>query len=125
MNAQQHKITDFERDILKWLAEGEKTRSAETIALTLLGVPRRDIFKNNFCIYAPRNAHDFRTSYIMVAAVPGAREQLDKLKKLGRVWTNVITNWDKLVKLYKEECLQGKQPKLEALLRDLNERAVV
>jgi len=120
----QQKITDFERDILQWICSGERTRPAETIALTLLGVERKYIFKQKFCIYAPTTADEFRTCHILVTSVPGAREQLDKLKTLGRVWKNVVNNWDGLVKLYEEEQLQAKQPKLEALLFDLNQRKV-
>lgn len=126
MSAQpQQQLTDFERDILIWMAQGEKTYPAETIALTLLGVSRAEIFKKKLCIYAPCNSNEFRTCYLMVTSVPGAREQLDKLKTLGRMWTNVVENWDKLVKLYKDERLQAKQPKLDALLFDLSKRAVV
>jgi len=125
MSAQlQEKLTDFEADILQWFCLGEKSRSAETIALVLLNVTRKVIFKKNFCIYAPRDANDFRTCYLLLEVVPGAREQLEKLNKLGRVWKNVVGNWSRLEKLYKEERLQAKQPKLDALLLDLNERAV-
>jgi len=126
MNAQpQKQLTDFERDILLWLCKGEKSKAAETIALTLLGVTRKVIFKKNFCVHVPKNADDFRTCHLLLVGVTGAREQLYKLKKLGRVWKNIIENWEKLEKLYQEERLQGKQPKLNALLQDLNKRAVV
>lgn len=121
---QDTQLSNFERAVLVWLCRGEKSLPAESMALTLLGVPHNAILNRNFYSEAPCNTAEFRTCYFLVATCLGANERLDKVKPLSRTWANVINNWDRLVTLYEEERFQDKQPKLDDLLFDLNHREV-
>lgn len=118
----QDQTTDFEKAILHWLCTGEKGVSSETMALILLGANVEQV-KSRWLFNHPEDPDDFRRCHLFLESVPGAREQLHKLKPISDTWARLVDNWDRLTELYEEEKHQDQAPKLFAMLQDIETEA--
>ena len=80
-------------NINRWLAEGERGSSSETIVGHLTGI---HIAKHP-C--HPCDPSDFYRCYKLVEACPEIKAELQYVKNISPAWQKIIENWDTLVSM--------------------------
>lgn len=90
------KVTKEVKDkIIKWYANGSVGSSSSAMASCIAGV--------NGHRSHPLDPADLNRCLLFLEAVPEAREQLPRLKKLSPVWAEIVDSWDLLEKTFLEE----------------------
>lgn len=105
--------------VLKWIANGERGLSSETIVRELAGI---DLTQGRGS--EPYDPSDFRRCLLLLDAVPEFRGRLEEMKKVSEYWKLLIENWSELERLYHEEKNNGTAPKLYAKMAKLREDAL-
>lgn len=98
--------------ILEWFANGETGSSSETMACAIAGISRSR--KSH-----PYDPADFNRCVKFLAAVPEARQHMDKVAAISDVWAILVEHWDELEGLLDEELPQGTAPKLYDRMKEL------
>lgn len=86
---------DVKEKAMWWMANGHKGMSSETMWNCLMG-------NKDYPIYHPYDPDDFSRCWKLLEAVPEWKKELDKLKPLSEVWSNLVDNWDKLTEFYED-----------------------
>ena len=92
-----------------WLAKGETGSSSKALCywLTTKRVKKliesidehcRDDLKNY-----PHDPSDFKRCIDFLEAVPGAKDQFEKMKKVSGEWASLVKNWPNLTRLYERD----------------------
>jgi hypothetical protein len=81
-----------------WLNHGERGISSETM-FEILGNTNLDV---RYRIH-PIDPDDFRRCYLLLETIPEWKGDLDKLRNLSPVWSNLVDNWNKLTEMLKEQ----------------------
>lgn len=79
-----------------WLVNGERGMSSETMFYYFTG---RRIGRYET---TPSDPDDFKRCYKLLQAVPQWKNELEKLRKGGDVWSKLVDNWDKLTEMYEQ-----------------------
>jgi len=101
------------KDIIDWFANGETGLSSSAMAAAVAGItPKRPLF--------PLDPADLRRCVWFLEAVPQARRHLNKVRKLGPVWNDLIDNWQELETLLREEMATGnKAPRTYERMKEI------
>lgn len=101
-------------EILEWFANGERGSSSEAIACVLAGIERKE-YDNH-----PYDPSDLRRCMLLLDAVHGSREHLDKVAQLSGSWAALIENWSELENLLREEMAAGNRaPKTYTRMKEI------
>lgn len=84
--------------ILNWFANGEVGMSSKAMACAIGGVK----LKEGKACY-PHDPADFNRCLLFLKAVPEAREHLQKVAKLSKVWKAIIERFDEIEKCFLKE----------------------
>ena len=104
---------------LKWLANGERGLSSETIATKLSGLDCMGFDGQKHYGFHPIDPDDFRRCMKLLDQVPEFRERLYEMKDVSEVWSRLVDNWDEFEKLYYEECETVRCPKLWDRMKEI------
>lgn len=110
---------EISEKLLKWIANGERGLSSETIVAKLAGI---DLTQGRGS--EPYDPSDFRRCLFLLEAVPELNPEMWRMKKVSEYWRLLIENWDELEKMYHEEKHNGTAPKLYAKMVKLREDAL-
>lgn len=101
---------DVDRELLEWLANGEKGLSSETMAFAALGIIKRGFGGSRYIDY-PRDPSDLRRCTKLVAAVPWVLGEADSLlREQSAVWAELLDDWGYLTALLEMEAPSGMAP---------------
>ncbi len=67
----------------------------------------------------PHDPSDFKRCHGLLEMVPEWRKELDKMRPCSTVWDSLVSNWDKLTELLKEQMLTGKSNGMYELMKSL------
>jgi len=84
---------------IRWLEEGERGLSSETIFVAMTGIP---IIEPDD-MSSPSDVSDFLRCRRLMEAVPEFAERREELKTLSRHWSVLIEHWDELCASVDEE----------------------
>ena len=90
---------ELDQDAIKWLANGERGISSETIFEYLTGVPTT----GRFGCDRPRDPDDFRRCELLLEQVPSLRAKFHLMSFVSPVWANLVLDWDKIKSMILEE----------------------
>ena len=108
-------MTEMQKQIIEWLANGETGLSSKTMAFVIgFGVVPKKV---NY----PRDPSDLRRCMQLLSVAPKMRHCLDKIAEIHPVWAEIVKHWDELERLYNEETGKVKMPKTYELLKRLTE----
>lgn len=110
---------EISEKLLKWIANGERGLSSETIVAKLAGI---DLTQGRGS--EPYDPSDFRRCLLLLEAVSELNPEMWRMKKVSEYWRLLIENWDELEKMYHEEKHNGTAPKLYAKMVKLREDAL-
>lgn len=85
--------------IIRWLANGQRGASSETMAFCALGVEQDRPYWSDH----PRDPADFNRCLLLVCVAPEVRKSFSELAKLSPQWRAVIDHWDELESMFVEE----------------------
>lgn len=92
-------VSDQSKDVKEkamwWIANGHVGMSSRTMWNCLIG-------NSDFPVNHPYDPDDFSRCWKLLEAVPEWENELHKLKKLSRQWSNLVDNWDKLSEFYED-----------------------
>jgi hypothetical protein len=80
----------------------------------MVGVP----VKPKYGYGPPSDSSDFGRCYRLLELFPEWRPMIKKMSRKGRVWKNLVDNWDELERLYIKELPSGNAPKLYAKMKE-------
>lgn len=104
----------------KWLRNGERGVSSETIFSHLTGIPVCGSWQS-----PPFDPGDLRRCLLLVEAVPAFRAELPRMAELGPHWAVIVEHWDELCCLMDSEVPRwreghgGKAPRTYERMRQL------
>ncbi|MDD2246402.1 MAG: hypothetical protein PHC39_04890 [Proteiniphilum sp.] len=101
-------------NMLKWIREGERGISSETIFEVLADHPLLD--KTHMDRNVPHDPSDFYRCHKLLQAVPEWNGKLNRVAKVFPHWQVFVDNWDLLESLLEQESMS---PKLYAALDEL------
>ena len=98
--------------MIKWIREGNRGTSSETIFEVLSGCPL--IEKSGMRRNVPHDPSDFYRCYQLLQQVPEFNGKLNRVAKVYPHWQVFVDNWDLFETLLKEELKRkdGTAPKL-------------
>ena len=68
----------------------------------------------------PHDPNDFRRCYLLLKTVPEWKTHLHHMKKVSRVWSNLVDNWDKLTEMLETAMKENKPaPEMYELMKSL------
>jgi hypothetical protein len=96
----------FTENLKRWLREGERGTSSETIVSVATGVPI-----SGDDLSPPLDPDDLRRCALLFCQVPELRPYLERMNKVAG-WRRLVAQWDELVGLMWEESARnnGKCP---------------
>jgi hypothetical protein len=98
----QADMSQSEVDRIKWWFEnGEKGASSKAMIWICYGIGKSDTSH-------PYDPDDFNRCYKLVKFVPEIKQRFHFLKEVGKEWSNLSDNWDKLTTMLDEQ-LQTKK----------------
>ena len=103
--------------ILEWFANGETGISSKAMARAIAGL-KRDTTWSAWGDH-PSDPSDFNRCVKFLKAVPEARQHLNKVATLSKVWETLVQHWDELEKLLEEELPNNRCPKLYDRMKEL------
>lgn len=112
-------MTETENQVIDWLAHGEVGASSRCMAMWLgFG---RDVRDGQSYPYDPA---DFDRCLRLLQAVPGLRENIGKMRELGKVWAALSRRWNEIEALHEEEVGTGwtkarSAPRTYALMKEV------
>jgi hypothetical protein len=109
---------EISKELLKWIATGERGLSSETIVAKLTGV---DLIQGRMS--EPYDPSDFKRCLLLLEAVPELKPKMEKMKEVPNYWKLLIENWIELEILYNEEKASGIAPRLYAKMQQLRNDA--
>lgn len=89
------KSLSFYQKAMWWMDNGETGSSSKTMWNCFMQRP-------TFPVNHPYDPDDFSRCYKLLETVPEWKTQLDRLRHLSPVWSNLVDNWDKLTSMYEE-----------------------
>ena len=108
--------------ILIWFATGETGISSKAMACAVADLPP-DVKWAKFGNH-PSDPDDFNRCLKFLAAVPEARNHLDKVAALSPVWAKLVASWDELEQCFIDEvgfdwCKGGSAKKTYDLMKSI------
>lgn len=107
--------TVFDRAIW-WITNGRVGASSKTIWSCMMG-------SSEYSKDYPHDSADFGRCYALLQLIPEWRHELHRLKPLGRSWSNLVDNWDRLTEMYErnvsENWKNAKSIGMYELIREL------
>jgi len=90
------------------------------MACAFAGLPQERSWGRNH----PADPDDFCRCLLLLEAVPEAREHLEKVAKISRVWENIVDNFEKLETMFLDEvglnwCKATSAPKTYEFMKSL------
>jgi hypothetical protein len=90
-------MTETQKAIIAWLANGHTGVSSETMAFWIgFGVRKED---DGY----PHDPADFNRCVVLLAAAPGLRRRLNKMKPISKAWARLVTHWAEVEAVLLEE----------------------
>lgn len=89
-------MTDKEKRMMQWLANGNRGSSSNTMFEVITGIKCQDYDYQDH----PYDQGDFGRCKKLIDLIPELKDGFEKLSKLSKAWKNIIANWDKLCELY-------------------------
>jgi len=86
---------DVERKILAWLVTGHVGMSSKAMAFKLLGI-------ETDCSH-PYDLDDFNRCLLFLEAVPEARDYMDELRPMSKIWDALVSHWGQIESSFLEE----------------------
>jgi hypothetical protein len=83
-------------NILAWFSTGEVGLSSAAMATRIAGISGGG--KNH-----PHDPDDLNRCLLFLAAVPEARQHMDKLRSLSPVWSRLVDRWDEIEDMFLDE----------------------
>lgn len=115
-------------ELTTWLRSGERGVSSNCIVEVLEGFGLGTI-TGRWLTRHPSDPADLRRCILLVEAVPGYRERLGEMAAVSREWGALVTHWDELVTLLRQEVGAdlgyGRAPLTYARMLELEDRAPV
>lgn len=104
-------MNQMQKQIIKWLANGETGLSSKTMAFVIgFGVvPKR--------VSYPHDPSDLRRCMQLLDIAPEMCLYLDKMSEIHPVWAEIVNNWEELESVYHAEISQKQMPKTYELLQ--------
>lgn len=99
---------------LNWIMGPDTGVSSKTIWAFMMGVSL-----NSFVADVPYDPSDFGRCYRLLTLNPQWKARLPEMAEALPRWRPLIDSWDQLEKLYLEEYLSGRAPKLYAAMQPL------
>lgn len=90
----------MERDVLKWMSEGDIGASSMTMAFAVCEIPHSRHT-------SPWDVGDFHRCLLLLDAVPAARDRLHLLRGVSPEWAGLVDRWDELESTFLEEAGLG------------------
>lgn len=87
-------------EILIWFATGERGISSEAMACAIAGLPIEKKWANR---NHPSDPSDFNRCLKFLAAVPEAKQHLNKVAALSKTWANLICRWEEVENCFIDE----------------------
>lgn len=78
----------MEKKILNWILTGETGASSMAMARALIGIKGRTDH--------PHDPDDLNRCLMLLAAVPEAREHMNKLRRMSPTWSALVDRWDEI-----------------------------
>jgi len=103
--------------ILEWFANGERGISSEAMACAVSDMKPNESwarFGNH-----PSDPDDFKRCVKFLEAVPEARQHMNKVAALSKVWARLVEHRDELEALFREEYPTKSTPKLYERMKKL------
>lgn len=103
--------------VLEWFVQGETGISSEAMARAVCGMAR----DREWSAWGdhPSDPDDFKRCVKFLGAVPEARQHMDKVAKLSKVWKRLVEHWDELESLFREEYPTKSAPRLYERMKQL------
>jgi hypothetical protein len=86
----------MQQKIIDWFVNGRVGLSSKTLAAAVSGVVPKEV-----CY--PHDPDDLNRCLLFLAAVPEARDHLDKVASLSEVWRALIDRFDEIEKCFLDE----------------------
>lgn len=112
-------VVTVDRNILRWLAGGERGLSSEAMAFVALGEEAR---RWHQLVHHPLDPPDLQRCLKLVLFAPAVRDAFPAIRALSPQWATVIDHWDELTASLQRECPLGRDgtaPKTYARMKDL------
>ena len=108
--------------ILNWFATGESGISSKAMACAIADLQFDKMWAG--CGNHPSDPADFNLCLKFLAAVPEARQQLDKVAALSKTWAKLVENWAGVEKCFIDEvgfdwCKGGSAKKTFDLMKSI------
>ena len=117
-------MTELERKIVSWLANGETGDSSESIAFTMLGITAK-----RWGMGTPSDPADLKRCLKLLREVPEIRPRMGEMKAASPHWAALIDRWDELEACFMSEVAEWlendysdkRAPKTWALMESIRE----
>ena len=111
-------MTETQRQVIQWIATGQKGLSSECMALWLAFDQR---------VADPHHPHDpddLNRCLLLLQAAPGLRPELSKMAEVSSRWAKLVARWEEVEALFLEEVELGWArgdiaPRTYALMREI------
>jgi hypothetical protein len=91
---------NLKNSILRWFANGQTGISSKAMASAILDIELTGWQQHN---NHPHDPDDLNRCLLFLAVVPGARQYLDKVRKLSAIWDRLIEHWDEVEQAFIDE----------------------
>ena len=88
------------KNMIEWLAHGERGISSETIFSVLTGIDVLRGWRKSH----PYDPDDLRRCRILLEKCPELQKDFHKMSKVSNTWEILVKNWDAICKTMDEEC---------------------